>query len=616
MTQKIKNQRPALFGFTIIELVISVAVFVLITSAFLGSFLVLTRNVKAAREKIILSNLSTYYLEIVRNMPYSQIGTQHGNPSGSLPDCGGVLPNCPYATSQTIGGTIYKIYYKVIYIHDPADPAPISSPSYKQVKMSVLNTATSQVTDFVTTVVPKGVITNPNTGALQVNVINAQGQPLPGISVEIRYPAISPYTLDLFDTTDSTGQVLEIGLPPAVNNYRVIASKAGYSTDQTYPITAQNPNPIHPDPTIVAGQVTQLTLSVDLLSTLNIKTLNQFCQPISGVGVNVKGAKLIGTPTSMPTPDSLYKFNNNYTSPGNGIIALNNLEWDTYTPTLLSGQNYIIYGTSPIQKIDVLPGTSQTYSMILGTNSTSNSLLVIVKDAASGAPLENAAVHLQKGGSQPQDYYGTTGGSVWVQSDWTGGAGVAQWSTTTPNVYFQDNGNIDVNSAPTGVRLLKTSGRYTTATGTVESSTFDTGTNATNYTIISWRPSSQSASTTLAFQVAANNDNATWNYVGPDGTPNTYFAVPGTDIGPIIDNNRYVRYKAYLSTQDDKKTPVLTSINLNFVTGCFTPGQTMFTALTAGNNYNLTVSLAGYSDQVINSLTITANQTIEVLMSP
>lgn len=590
-------------GFTIMELLVTIAVFAILVTAMLACYQVVTRTVKTAREKTTLSSLATNYLEIVRNMPYSQVGTIQGNPHGGLPDW-------PNAITQTISGNTYKIYYIVNYIHDPADTAPPSTPSYKQVKMSILNTGTGQVTDFLTTVVPKGVITNPASGALQVTVINAQGQPLQGISVEIRDPTSSPYTYDLFDTTDANGQVLEIGLPPGVNTYRVIASKAGYSTDQTYPITGQNPNPVHPDPTIVAGQVTQLTLSIDQFANLNIKTLSQFCGPLSGVNVNVTGAKLIGT-----GPPPVYKFNNNYSSV-NGLIALSNIEWDTYTPTLLTGQNLVVYGTSPIQKIDVLPGTTQTFTMILGTNPTANSLLVIVKDAASGAALEGATVHLQKGGSQPQDYYGTTGGSVWVQNSWTGGPGQANWSTSTPSMYFQDNGFIDVNSNPTGVRLQKISGHYVTATGTVESSSFDTGTNQTNYTILTWQPPSQSASTTLMFQVAANNDNATWNYIGPDGTANTYFTTPGTDIGSALDNNRYMRYKVYLITTDDKNTPVLTSLNLNFVTGCFTPGQVIFTSLTSGNNYNLDVSMPGYTTQSISSMSVNGNQIIQVLMSP
>jgi hypothetical protein len=481
------------------------------------------------------------------------------------------------------------------------DPYPAD---YKQVKMDILNTTTNQTTSFVTNVVPKGLEGTTNQGALQIQVIDSNGNPLPGVNINITYPTTTP-TLILNRATDGSGQWVEVGLTPAVHNYRVAVSAPGYSSDQTYPVTVANPNPIHPDATVATGQVTKITFSIDLLSNLNIKTLNQTCGPINGINLNVLGAKLIG---SSP---NVNKFNNNYSSAA-GVVALNNIEWDTYTPALLAGSSDIIYGTSPIQKISVLANTTQTFTMILGPNSTANSLLVIVKDASSGTALENASVVLTDGGSYNQTLL--TGGSVWVQNDWSGGSGQASWSTSTPNLYFTDNGKADVSTAGQ-IKLKKVGGVYVSATGTLESSTFDTGTNATNYTILSWLPASQSASTTAAFQVAANNDNATWNYVGPDGTANSYFTTPGIDMGSALDGREYFRYKVFLSTSDTSKTPALTSVNVNFVTGCFTPGQVIFTGL-AGGNYNLSVSLPGYQTQNINLTNVNGNQPQEVDMSP
>ena len=605
------NKKQKNSAFTIIELVVTIAIFAILLSGVIGCFLAISRVSKISREKTIIASLSSNYLEIVRNMPFSLVGTISGNPHGNLPDATNPV-------TQNIGATTYKIYYEVTDIDDPADGTALAgtdlyAADYKQVKMDIKNISTGQVTSFFTNVVPQGLEGTNNQGALRINVIDSGGNPVSGVNVHITYPTTTP-TLILDRSTDVSGQWVEVGLVPAVNNYHIVVTKAGYSQDQTYPITSANPNPLHPDATIANGTITAITFSIDLLANLNIRTLDSFCQPINGVNLNVKGAKLIGTATSSPPEAALYKFNNNYTSSA-GLIALSNIEWDTYTPVLLTGQSWVIFGTSPIQKIDVLPNTTQTFNMILGTNATPNSLLVIVKDSATGTALEGATVHLQKGGSTPQNYYGITGGSVWVQSDWTSGSGQVQWSTTTPTRYFQDDGNVDINSAPTGVRLKKTSGNHA-ASGWLESSTFDTGTSATNYSILSWQPSSQSASTTLQFQVAANNDNSTWNYVGPDGTAATYFTTPGTDMGNSLDNERYVRYKVYLSTTKSTNTPVLTSLNLNFVTGCFTPGQVSFPALTAGNNYDLDVTLPGYQTQTINSLNINANQSIQVLMSP
>lgn len=616
MKQKIFNKdsqgATATQGFTLIEILISVALFAILAAGMLGAYSALSQTTKAAREKTILNSLASNYLEIVKNMPYSQIGTITGNPNGTLPD----LTN---AVNSTIGSIPYKIYYEVTYIDDPADgtaPTDVAAADYKQVKMNILNTLSNITTSFVTSVVPKGLEGINNAGALWIKVINASGQPVTDADIHIESPTTTP-TLILDRKSDVNGEWIEVGLPARVEGYRIEVSKPGYSSDRTYARTVTNPNPIKPNATVVNGQVTEITFAIDLVATLNIRTLNSLCQNVDGVGVNVKGAKLIGV-----NPDVL-KFNNSYSSVA-GLIPLTNLEWDTYTPALTTGQSWIVRGTSPIQKIDVLPGAFQTFTIILDTFTTPNNILVIVKDSATGVPIEGAFVQLQKGGSQPLpfqqgavEHYDTayTGGSVWVQSDWTGGSGVATWSSSTPDRYFQDNGNIDVNSMPTGVRLRKVSGQHQSP-GWVESGTFDTGTSASNYTTITWEPTSQNPTTELKFQVAANNDNATWDYSGPDGTNATYYTVAGTSISSALDGNRYVRYKAYLSTTDDRRTPVLTSVSINYVSGCFTPGQVLFKDLTAGNNYNIGVSAPGYTDQVINSLDINGSQVLEILMSP
>jgi hypothetical protein len=128
--------------------------------------------------------------------------------------------------------------------------------------------------------------------------------------------------------------------------------------------------------------------------------------------------------------------------------------------------------------------------------------------------------------------------------------------------------------------------------------------------------SERAGAATLKFQIATNNDNLTWNYKGPDGTAGTFYTVPGTSMSAVHDGDRYVRYKMFLSTTNDKKTPIATSVHTNYVSGCFTPGQVMFPDLTSGNNYDLDVTLAGYQTQVINSLDINSHQVLEVLMSP
>lgn len=589
-------------GFTLIEAVVGTAILGILIVGIISVFAAISKVAKANREQTILTTLATNYLETVRNLSYSDVGTINGNPAGPLAD----FSNPKVATIET---KTFNIYYEVTYIDDPADGTILAGTDfapndYKQVKMFIRNVATSAITAFYTTVSPKGLEGINNAGALWIRVFDANGQPVQNANIHIENLTLMPNII-LDRQSDSAGNWIEVGLPESVNSYHVVVTKSGYSTDQTYPVTVQNPNPTKPDATIITGTVTQISFSIDLLSTLNIRTLDSTCQNLNGVGVNVQGAKLIGT-----NPD-VYKYYQNHTSSA-GLIPLTNIEWDTYTPTLLTGQNLMVIGTSPIQTINLLPGTTQSFTLILGTQTT-NSLLVIVKDGATLSPLEGVAVHLRKGGSTPQDYYATTGGSIWKQMDWTGGAGQADFAD--PARYFVDDGNVDINSVPTGLRLKKITGDYVLA-GELTSSTFDTGTSASNFTTIDWLPTSQDPATTLKFQIATNNDNLTWSYKGPDGTGSTYYTVPGTSINSVHDNSRYIRYRAFLSTTNDKKTPVLTSIGINYVAGCFTPGQANFPDLTAGNNYDLDVALTGYQAQILPNLDISGNQTIEILMSP
>lgn len=583
-----KNAAPAFnAGLSLIEVVISVAIFALLMMSVYEISALIVRGVSFSKEEIAISALADQYLEIARNLPYSSVGTVSGNPSGSLPD----LPN---ATSTAVNKIPYQIYYAVSYVDDPADGTVLSGTDpapndYKQIKLYVKNTATAATNSFLTNIVPKGLENMSSGGALAVKVFDAVGQPVHGATIQIKNASVIP-NINLYRTSGEGGNWIEVGLPSSAESYRVIVTKDGYSSDQTYPVSEANPNPAKPDATIASGEVTQIGFSIDRLSNLTVKTLNQFCGALSGTGLAVRGEKLIGTP-------DLPKFYNTYSSGEDGKISLPNIEWDNYTPAL-TGATYMIYGSSPIQQINLMPNTVQTSTLILGPNSD-KSILVIVKDSATGNPIEGARVELKQDGSE-EIISKITGGSVWSQNDWSGGGGQENFSDAAR--YLEDSGTINTREIPLGLRLAKAGNSYASF-GSLTSSSFDTGTDATAYTTLTWQPTSQNPATGVEFQIAANNDNATWNYAGPDGTPDTFYSVPGTTINPSRNNNRYLRYKVFLETGDPAQTPVLSSVEINYVSGCFTPGQAMFTELPLGY-YALTLSADGYQTQFIEDLEV------------
>lgn len=372
-------------GFTLIESLVSIGIFVMLAMIVYATTLALIRESRLYRENTTLSGIADQYLEIARNLPYSQIGTINGNPHGPLPD----LPN---AATANINDTTYQMYYAVSFVDDPADGTAISGTDtvpndYKQLKFYIKNTTTGVTSSFLSTVAPKGIESLGNDGVLYIKVFDSLGIAIPYAMISIINTAITP-NINLNRITDANGNWAEVGLPSSANSYRVTVTKNGYSTDRTYPITTGNPNPTKPDATILNSQMTQVSFSIDKLSNLTLKTVNQFCTTTSETGIGLRGEKIIGTPNVL-------KFNNTYSSNASGIVNLNNIEWDSYTPSLTT-TNHMLYGSVPTQPLNLEPDTDQQITLVYGPKTT-NSLLVIVKDSITGNLIEAASVNLREG---------------------------------------------------------------------------------------------------------------------------------------------------------------------------------------------------------------------------
>ncbi len=97
------------------------------------------------------------------------------------------------------------------------------------------------------------------------------------------------------------------------------------------------------------------------------------------------------------------------------------------------------------------------------------------------------------------------------------------------------------------------------SSGTLESSTYDAAASvAYNYLTFT---GTVPANTAIQIQIATNNDNTTWSYVGPDGTAATYYTA--ASMIPYNTLGRYIRYKA-IFTGNGSVTPILQDITVNY----------------------------------------------------
>lgn len=583
-------------GTTLIETLIAAAVFITFSLAVYQLYGKVVELSNKIRFKTLATQIASEQIEFIRNLQYVDVGIVSGIPNGVVPQTKTVsrnnasflvtttIRNIDLPADGTLGGT-------------PNDLSP-SDNKLVVVQVDCVSCKNPVSVEYSTNVAPKSLETENGNGAMVIKVIDASGLPVPDATVLVQNSIVNP-AINFSDVTDSSGVLTIVDAPPSTENYHITVSKNGYSTEQTYiPGDAENPNPVKPHITVAANTVSQATFSIDQTSSLVLKGQSAQCASITGVSGSLIGAKLIGTSPSIiktTIPFTLSSASN----------TLNNVEWDTYTLSL-SGSSYNIAGTNPVFPLSVLPGSNQQVSLLLKPASN-NRLVVAVVDAA-GLPVADATVEV----SGPSGTFTnqTSVGSI-AQTDWSGGAGQAIYTDQTK--FSSTDGGIDY-TGTSGQLELTNAGSYVSS-GELISSTIDFGA-PTTFQQLSWNPVTQPTgvgATPVQFQIATNNDSATWNFVGPDGTSGSYYTNPVSDIGSAHDGDQYLRYKLSLTTNDTAKTPSISDIAFTYTSGCLPPGQTDFPSLTTGS-YTITVSKSGYTTSA-KTLTINGNNYETITLS-
>jgi len=572
-------------GFTLIEILVGTAVFLIVAFSAYQAYISLFNLVNLNQYKIMGLNLANERFEIVRNLSYIDIGEISGVPNGIVPHVetfvrGGItfiatttIRNIDLPFDGTIGGT-------------PDDLSPADN---KLVEVEVGCPSCKNFTPVIltTTVAPKNLETASTNGALFIKVFDANGQPVSDANVHIVNITVTP-NINIDDITDANGMLRIIDAPPAIQSYAISVSKSGYSSARTYPPgDAGNPDPTQPDATVILQQVTQVSLSIDKISSVHFSSMNSSCIAIGGGDFSMSSSKMIG----IDVP----KYSANITTDGSGFYSNNSIEWDSYNIGSIDS-TYEIAGINPVNPIYIQPDSSNEVKLIMKSRDP-KSLLVTILDGSLFLPVADAEVTLTN--TSGYSSMKTTGRGYISQTDWSTGSGYEDFNNDA--VYYFDDGGVDVTSTSGEIKLKDSFGSYSSS-GELESSTIDTG-SASNFHNLLWTPTDQPIPTgvdSARFQLATNEEitaTTTWDWKGPDGTSSTYYTASDQTINSIHNGDRYVRYKAFLSTEVSTSTPNISDVSFTYTSDCTPPGQVIFSGLSSGD-YDISISKTGYTTEV------------------
>lgn len=591
---------PARQGFTLVELLVGITVFMIIAGSIYQTYNSTMSAIRASRLKVTATALANEQFEIIRNLSYSDVGVIGGIPNGKVPNTQNFVRD----------GANLIVKTTIRNIDDPFDGTvgelinDLSPADYKLAELEISCPSCRNFLPlyFTTHIGPRALESASTNGALFVHVFDAVGQPVVGANVHIENnQALPPILIE--DITNNNGFLQIIDAPLGVEAYEITVSKPGYSTDKTYQNGAQgNPNPTKPHATVALQQLTQISFAIDKISTLDISSVTDVCSSVPSVDFSLSGSKLIGT-----NPNIL-KYSASHITDGIGRKTISSLEWDTYNLNLTDGL-YDLAGAIPLLPLILNPNASQDLKLIMTTKDP-RSILITVKDASTQLPLSDAVVQLEGSG---YDTSFVTGRGFLRQTDWSGGAEQADF--IDPTKYFDSDLNIDIINPAGEIKLWKQL-EYVLS-GYLISSTFDTG-SASNFHQILWQPQDQPPGVgpdSVRFQIATNNNKTSWSFLGPDGTANTYYTLANQNINSLHNGDRYFRYKIFLQTTNANWTPIVSDISFTFTSACVPPSQVFFTGLAAGD-YTLRISKAGYQP-FTDTVTVSSSwQQREVILSP
>ncbi len=335
-----------------VELVVAIVILGMISIAILGLVTALVNSATLAKRKAVASTLATNQIEYLKSLPYNSLAVAGGSIVTSNP--------LPASYTKKLSGVTYTINTSINYVDDAFDgcgpypdlptkqlycrnyPPPNGAPAtdlnpadYKILHVSVYAPATTKLAEVDTQVSARVAETASTTGAMFVKVIDQNGNPISGATVQVTNTTLNPQ-VNVTDSSDSNGEAIFFGLPPDTNafDYNITASLSGYSTLTTIiPSGVLQPNYTNQKIFTQASSSVTLVLKPQGTYSLVGEVVNTAGSPISGVKIYTKGGYKKYTATS----DTQYYFDNlssgdsRPTSDASGLFSIQNLVPGNYT---------------------------------------------------------------------------------------------------------------------------------------------------------------------------------------------------------------------------------------------------------------------------------------------
>jgi len=270
MQNKIKSSQG---GFTFIELIFVTLLSVMVFTAVLTSFAYTLELVAQNRANLSALSLANERMEFFRSLPYDNVGTVTGVVRG------------PVENNQTLtmNGLTFTERIVIDYVDGIGDgigSADINTilEDYKQIKLEYTWELKGENYSLalVSNIMPRSIESDVGGGSIRVNVLDQDFMPLPGATVQISNASA---TAPLYESrfSNASGTVLLSGVPVDSNYQLVVGGPIGgiaYSTSSTRIADSTVTNPASPAFAVSEAGISTQTLIIDALSDIRITSLS------------------------------------------------------------------------------------------------------------------------------------------------------------------------------------------------------------------------------------------------------------------------------------------------------------------------------------------------------